>query len=179
MARPKKAARVPESLVECDAEMQTYRGACTQVDRLTAERDEEVARVQTSYEQDIDAWKRRRDQAEAALRAYYYAHAKEIEGEGRKFVEVASGRFGRRDNPPALKPLNRSWTWEKIEAAVKAWAGEKWRQWFRVPAPEPELDKDRLKDAKLAAETLAQLGVKVVAGETFYVEPAGLPKEGE
>ena len=105
----------------------------------------------------------------AALEGYYYAHVQEIEASGRKSLQLVNGVMGRRDNPPALKPLNRKWTWAAIKQAVRAGLGLEY-----LRQPEPELDRDKLKT--LGNEKLREFGLKVESDETFYIEPERLPE---
>jgi phage host-nuclease inhibitor protein Gam len=169
MARPKKAAAELATLADCNDAMGQLREAETDLASLTADRDRAVAAAQTKYEVKIDAAKASAKGLRAALEAYYYAHLREIEQGDVKHVQLPNGRMGRRDNPPALVPLNRSWTKKAILNAVKVLFG------LRFLRVKEEVDLVALKDAKLAVEQLKQLGLKVEAGETFYAEPARLP----
>jgi phage host-nuclease inhibitor protein Gam len=173
MARPKKAKNELATLDDCNRALAELRGAAAELRATEAERDLAVAKASAAFEKLIDEAKARANEATASLQAYYYGHLAELEREGSKHVQLANGRFGRRDNPPALKRLNGKWSWPDIENAVRAMFG---RKYFRV---REDLDRVALKDAQLAAETLRQLGVKVEADETFYVEPAALPTVGE
>jgi hypothetical protein len=172
MGRPRKASVVLESIEDCTKKMGELLVAITDLEIFIAERDVAVAAAGKEHEALIDdaAW--RKADAEAALKSYYYLHAAQIEKGGAKHLDLSNGRIGRRDDPPALKPLNRAWTWAAIAVMVRdLWPGKYFHE-----AKEPELDKDVLKT--LAAEELKKAGLKVEAGETFYAEPARLPAEG-
>jgi phage host-nuclease inhibitor protein Gam len=169
VGRPKKAGMVLASLEECSRAMGDLVVAQTQLEGLVAERDQEVARIQTRFEKSIDTAKTQAGALKQALEDYYYAHIPEIEKDGRKSIDLANGRMGRRMHPEALKPLNRSWTWARILDLMKVQFGNRF---LRV---KEELDRDLIK-AELAAEELKQLGLKLEADETFYVEPARLPE---
>jgi hypothetical protein len=175
MGRPKKPAeRKLQSIEECNAAMADLLVAITDIEALTAERDLAVAASSAKFEAILDDAKVRRDAAEGALQRYYYAHLAELEKDGRKHYQLANGVMGRRDNPPALKPLNRNWTWAAIQAAVQdRWKGLKHFHERKAPP----LDKESLKAED--AETLAKCGLKVESDETFYAEPARLPGGSE
>lgn len=174
MGRPKKSRLELVSLAACNAALGDLRVAIADIQALTAERDMAVAAASAKWEEFLDERKERRDELVAGLEGFYYEHLAEIEKDGAKHVQLANGVIGRRDNPAALKPLNRKWSWAAIANAVKAKFG---LQYFRTA--EPELNKEALKAAKLAVEELKQLGLKLEAGETFYAEPAVLPAPGE
>jgi hypothetical protein len=170
MARPKLASVELSSIAECTGAMAGLLVATTLLEGLNAERDREVAAASAKYEARLDEAKSRKAELEAALQRYYYEHVTEIEHDDVKHVDLTNGRFGRRQNPAALKPLNKSWTWKAIKAAVGAkWPGK----YFHEPKP-PELDKDALK--ALDADLLKAVGLKTEADDTFYCEPARLPE---
>lgn len=171
MGRPKKVKTELRSVEECTAAMGELLRAVTDIEALTAERDMAVAAAGQRFEAILDDARGRRDEAEAALKEYYYAHLAEIEREGRKHLQLANGVMGRRDHPPSLAVANRAWTWTAVKAAVRSLLGG---EYFHAPK-DPELDKDKLKT--LDAEKLRACGLRLVTEETWYVEPARLPAE--
>jgi hypothetical protein len=175
VARPKKS-KGPElaSIDDCTRAMAELLMAVTDIEALVAERDQTVAAASARFEPIMDDAKARKIEAEAALKNYYYTHLGEIERGGEKHCDLANGMMGRRDNPPALKPLNRAWTWAAIKVRVRELWGP--TKYFHDPK-EPELDKEKLK--AMAAEDLAKAGMKLESEETFYAEPARLPAEGK
>ena len=170
MGRPKKAGRELGSIADCTAAMGELLTAICEIRVLKAEQDLAVAAAGQKFEGRLDdAWARRGG-LEAALEAYYYGHVKDIEAAGRKSLQLVNGVMGRRDNPAALKPLNRKWTWAAILQAVTTGLPA------CVRARAPELDREKLKT--LPAEALRDHGMKVESGETFYIEPVRLPADG-
>jgi len=165
MARPKKASTTLRSIDDCTAAMGDLLVATATVEKLTADQALDVAKAQAGFESEINAARKRAAELEAALEAYYYAHVAELERDGLQSFKMANGVMGRRFSPGALKPLNRSWTWEAIKA--KVWEMFKGKYFL---CPEPELNKDLLKD-DLSAEDLAEVGCCVKHKETFYAEP--------
>ena len=170
MGRGKKAGMELLSIEDCTGAMGELLAATIEIEVLVAERDLAVAGASARFEARLDAEWARRGALEASLEAYYYDHVREIEASGRKSLQLANGVMGRRDNPPALKPLNRKWTWKAILQAVTTGLGVAY-----LRAKEPELDRDKLKT--LPNEKLRDFGLKVEGDETFYVEPARLPAE--
>jgi phage host-nuclease inhibitor protein Gam len=169
VGRPKKAGKVLVSIEECVLTMADLLIAITDIEALIAERDQAVAASSARFEFSIDNAKARKLEAEMALQNYYYTHLAELERGGAKHYDLANGVMGRRVDPPALKPLNKAWTWEAIKVRVRElWPGK----YFHEPKA-PELDKELLKT--LPAEDLKKAGMKTEAGETFYAEPARLP----
>jgi phage host-nuclease inhibitor protein Gam len=175
MPRPKKATIELATLADCDDALRDLRDVLSEIQILTGEKNLAVAAASAKFEGDLDRAKTLKGNLETALERYYYAHLAEIEKGGAKFLQLANGRIGRRDNPESLKPLNKKWTWAGIKKALRVKFGP---LYFHEPK-EPEIDKDKLKAANLAAEELRQLGLKVEADETFYVEPAKMPEPGE
>jgi len=171
MGRPKKARVVLASIEDCTRTMADLLVAITDIEILIAEKDQAVAAASAQFEFSLDNAKMRRLEAEVALKNYYYTHLEELELGGAKHYDLANGVMGRRDNPAALKPLNRAWTWEAIKVRVRELWGR--TAYFHEPK-EPELNKELLKT--LPAEELKKAGMKVEAEETFYAEPARLPK---
>lgn len=84
----------------------------------------------------------------------------------RKSIEFASGIIGFRTGTPALALLNKKWSWAKVLTAVQ----EKLPNFIRS---KPEVDKEAIISQREELDIfLPDIGVKVVQGETFYVEPA-------
>jgi phage host-nuclease inhibitor protein Gam len=155
-----------QDLSACEIAMTDLLMAETDIEALQAEQALAVAAASVEFERRIDEAKRRRDEVTAALRDFYFAHLDECEREGAKHCKLQTGVMGRRENPPALKPMNRNWTWETIAVRLRELWGAKY---FHTPKP-PGPDKDALKE--LGAEELAKAGLKVEREETFYAEPA-------
>lgn len=171
MGRPRKSTGAElQSIDDCTRTMATLLVAITDIEALIAERDLAIAGAQARFEQILDDARARRIEAEVALKNYYYAHLAEIEKGGTKHLQLENGMIGRRYNPPALKPLNRSWSWASIKVKVR----ELWNSKYFHEPKEPELDKDKLKE--LSAEELKKAGLRLHNDETFYAEPARPPE---
>ena len=173
MARPRKSTGAElVSIEDCTAKMAELLVAITDIEAVIAERDAAAAEVSAQWEKILDDARGRAIEAEAALKNYYYAHAKAIEAGGAKHLQLDNGVMGRRFNPPRLTPLNRGWNWVVIKLRVRDLWGIKY---FHSPA-EPELDKEGLKE--LSAEDLAKAGLKKHSTEVFYAEPVRRPEAG-
>jgi phage host-nuclease inhibitor protein Gam len=166
--RPKKAKITLASLAECTTAIRDLGLTQMQLESLIADRDTAVAKASAQYEAPIDRARAAVSDLELALRNYYYGHLTEVEVDGRKSIQLATGVMGRRDNPPKLTTLGRA-TLASVKVAVKALWGMK----YFHPAKEPDLDREALK--ALDAEALKKVGLKVEQDETWYVEPARLP----
>ncbi len=169
MGRPKKIQRELLTVEDCTAAMGRLLAATIEAEKVVAERDLAIAAASARFEPRLDEARQTAAEMTAALEGYYYAHVQEIEASGRKSLQLVNGVMGRRDNPPALKPLNRRWTWAAIKQAVRAGLGLEY-----LRQPEPELDRDKLKT--LGNEKLREFGMKVESDETFYIEPERLPE---
>jgi hypothetical protein len=173
MGRPKKAAITLTSIDECVAAMDELLRAQTDIEALEAERALAMASASAKFETFLDDARTRRLNNEVALKNYYYAHLQELERDGAKHFRLVNGVIGRRDNPPALKPLSRNWTWASIKVAVFGM----WQWKYFHPAKERELDKDALK--ALPAEDLKKVGLVSASDEEFYAKPDRPEKPGE
>jgi hypothetical protein len=170
MGRVKKDGGIQlRSVEDCGAAMEDLLLAQLQLEGLVADRDAAVAKAAETYKPSIDAALEMAAALEGALKGYYYAHLAEMEAGGGKHFQLPNGVMGRRDNPAKLAPLNRNWTWAAIKVRVRELFDA---DYFHEPK-EPELDKERLKT--LPEEELKNVGLKLVAEETFYCEPARLP----
>ena len=100
-----------------------------------------------------------------ALRAWAEANPQEF-GK-RKSIDFLSGILGFRTGTPKLALLNRAWNWEKVTDAVC----------HHLPnfvRSKPEVDKEAIigqRDEEEIQAVLPRCGLKVVQGESFYVEP--------
>lgn len=167
MGRPKKATKELHSIDECTLAMGELLQVTTDLESAIALRDRAMAELQAEHESRLDEYRSEAADIKASLRAYYYAHLKEMEDDGkRKHCKLPNGTMERRFGAGKLVPLNRSWTWKTIAIKVRELWG---MRYFR--AAEPEIDKQALKE-KLDAEQLASAGLKVKNEESFYAEPA-------
>jgi hypothetical protein len=170
MARPKKPAVELQSIDECTQAMTELLLAQLDIEVLVAEANLAMAAAQVKFETRLDKARQTRADRELQLKTYYYTHLPEVEVGGVKHYQLPNGVIGRRDNPPALKPLNRSWSWDAITVRVRELWG---KEYFHEPKA-PEIDKDKLKT--LSDEELKSAGLKVQTGETFYAEPMRMPE---
>jgi len=166
MARPRKTSETLDSIDECQEAMRCLKLAAIEQERLEGARDVKVTRITEEYAADIALQVTARANVELALQNYYMAHLEELEKDGKKSVQLTHGVMGRRLGTPALRLLNKSWTWEVVLARL----GEAWgKRFIRMADPEP--DKAAIKKADLTADQLKVVGLKIEQGENFYAEP--------
>jgi phage host-nuclease inhibitor protein Gam len=169
VARPRKASVELQSIEECTTAMGDLAVTQQRLKRLLADRDLEISTLTAAAEPAIDIERKWAMELETRLCVYYHLHLSELEKDGKRSVQLATGVMGRRLGPPKLTPLNRNWTWDAVRAKVQALFGV---QYLRQA--DPELDKDALKK-DLVPEQLHECGMKLAQDEKFYVEPAALP----
>jgi phage host-nuclease inhibitor protein Gam len=172
MARPKKASAVLESIEECTAAMRKLAVATADREVLIGELDRAVAALKKGSETRLAALEEKREDLELQLRNYYMSHLAEVERDGKRSVELLYGAMGRRWSPPALKLLNKSWTWAAVRESVRV----KWGMAF-LRCADPDVDKDKVKD-EIPEEQLSECGMKLHREETFYVDLARAPEAG-
>jgi phage host-nuclease inhibitor protein Gam len=173
MGRPKNASATLESLQECEATMADLRDARTAIARLTAARDGAVNEAIGRYAEKIDAEREWEQELRTRLCVYYMTHLAQIETEGKRTLHLVAGVMGRRLGPPKLTPLNRNWSWNAIQTALRERFGARF-----LRAADPEIDKEALK-RDLVPEQLHQVGLKLVQDEKFFAEPAEMPDPAE
>jgi phage host-nuclease inhibitor protein Gam len=127
-------------------------------------RDDIIASTNESFDAKISAYEADIKSKTKALAAWAEQNPDEFPKD-RKSIAFSSGTIGFRTGTPALALLNRKWSWEKVLQAVQERIPEFVRQ-------KPEVDKEAiLAQRAILCRVLPEVGVKVVQGETFYVEP--------
>ncbi len=165
MGRPRKASAELASPRDCEDAMRRLGLAQIRLEGLQASLDRAITAEKGKYEASIGKADAEVKDLELQLQQYYLAHVEELERDGRKSVQLLYGAMGRRLSPPALKLLNRSWTWAAVMAKLRDKFGEKF-----LRLREPEVDKDKVK-AELPDGRLKEFGLKVEQDEVFYAEP--------
>jgi phage host-nuclease inhibitor protein Gam len=170
MARPRKPNGKLDSIAECEEAMRELRESVIKQERWVAMRDLGIAQITEQYLPGIAAEIALRADLELQLQNYYMAHLDELEVDGKKSVQLTHGVMGRRLGSPALKVLNKSWTWESILTRLREVYGARF-----IRKPEPEVDKVAIKKANLPADDLKACGLKIQQDEDFYAEPERAP----
>lgn len=165
MARPKKPSGELGSVEECNAAMQRVLLLTLQLEGLRADRDQAIAQMSAKYEPSIDKALAEKQDIEAQLQQYYMAHLREVEKDGKRSLALYWGTIGRRATPPALRLLNKSWTWRTVLVKLREKYGSRF---LRMREPEP--DKDLVK-AELDTDALRECGLKLDQDEVFFCEP--------
>lgn len=82
-----------------------------------------------------------------------------------KSIQFQCGKVGYRTGTPKLTLLNRTWTWDKVLAAVE-------RVLPAFTRSKAEIDKEAIiNQREELAEYLPMIGVKVAQDESFFIEP--------
>lgn len=166
MARPKRASKELSSIEDANQVMRQLLLVEVGLEKLIGAVDLERAAVMAKYEKAIDKHRAVAADLTLQLQTFYMAHYKELEKDGSKSVHLAFGVIGRRLSRPALKPLNRSWTWASIGIKLRSIYNARF---FHAPK-EPEIDREKVRQ-ELNAEQLRDCGLKVEQEETFFAEP--------
>jgi Bacteriophage Mu Gam like protein len=163
------------SIFDCDQALHRLLVATLRSEKLTADRDSEIAEVQKRYMPRLTRAGEIIAALETDIQAFYEENRADLEQNGMKSVQLANGWLGMRSpSQPALEPLNSRWTWETIGAKVKELWGEKY---FHKPKP-PALDKVKLKKERTPAQ-LRECGMKLDDTESFYIELQRLAEPDE
>jgi len=152
----------------CDAVLRDMCTATAQLQAAEGMLNDELTRVRERYESAIAAARGQVKELTAAVEAFAIKHRSEF-GQA-KTLTLLHGKLQFRVTPPAVRQLNRKWSWDSILATVEM-AGERLAAWVRT---KHELNKDQVL-ADYAAETvddtdLAGFGLRVVQTEQFAVD---------
>jgi len=132
--------------------------------RLEAERDQAIQVIRDEHDGAIEAAKKRIKALLALAETYGLARREAVFGKT-KSSSSKLARFGFREGNPALCLLNRKWTWAMVLDALKTIGRSEF-----VRTTE-EVDKDKLKIARLSDSQLAEIGCRLDQTERFFVEP--------
>ena len=139
---------------------------------IAARMDKELLAVQEKYSGQLTECDAVITSEAKKLEAWANAHPEEFP-RNKKSIELLAGTIGFRIDTPSVALLNRTFTWAKVLAFIKA---KRWRKFIRVKI---EVDKDAIlkragtleKPTKFQRETLPEMGLKIVQAENFFVEP--------
>lgn len=165
MGRPRKASAVLRTSEECNDAMRRLGLAQIEREKWQGALDLAISEAKKKYEARIAAAEAQAKDLEMQLQQWYLGHVEEYERDGRRSVALLYGVMGRRTSPPALKLLNKSWTWAAVLAKLRDKFGGKF-----LRLREPEVDKDQVKQ-ELAPERLREFGLRLEQEEVFYAEP--------
>jgi phage host-nuclease inhibitor protein Gam len=165
VARPKKASAELASIDDCNEALHELLLITLKLEGLTADRDRERAAVDARFEGLIDTATARKKDLDMQLQQYYMAHLDQVEKDGKRSLGLYWGVIGRRMSPPALKLLNKSWTWRTVLIKLREKFGDRF-----IRTKDPEVDKDLVK-AELDDARLRECGLKLDQDEAFFAEP--------
>lgn len=151
---------------EAEAVMNELAGTANNKIKFTAQMDAEILKVKERYEGNIAVCDADLTAKTDALRVWAETNPDEF-AKGRKSIEFSTGTLGFRTGTPKLALLSRAFTWEKVTSLVEVFLPNFIRQ-------KPEVDKESIiaqRDELEKLGALTKCGVKVVQGESFFVEP--------
>jgi len=124
--------------------------------------------VRERYEAVITELRARLEAAKASLERF--AASRMADFATVRTRELVHGRIGWRLTPPAVKPLNRKWSWATILEAVER-VGRACAHWIRV---KHEIDKEAILADYAAGNAedtdLAAVGLRVAQDEAFVFD---------
>ncbi len=162
------ASETPEpaeltSLPDVEKAMQRLLTCTLRHERLTAERDQEIARICAHRNPAIATALAARIDLEWQIEKFTRNHP-EAMSPGLRSVQLAGGVIGTRVGAGALALLDDTWSWEKAVAKAK----ELWNWRYFHPAKPREINKAALK--KLTGEQLAEAGLRIDREPVFFYE---------
>ena len=164
---PSKRIKAESFRTRIDFEIAVDRISYAQIELRNTEvtRDEAVLQVQQAYGPAITELQDEIKTKVTLCEKYALEHRAELlpDEKRAKSAETVLARYGFRTGMPVLKLLSKG-TWEKVTDKLRALGKMKF---VRVSY---ETDKQALLTAQ-TTEDLSALGVKVVQGEAFYIEP--------
>lgn len=148
---------------EAEARMRDLASAANTRVSLIAEMDAEILAIKKQYELQLAKQEALIKQAADDLEAWALANPDLFQKP--KSIAMLSGTLGFRTGTPKLALLNRSWTWDKVTAAVVGLLPNFVRN-------KPEVDKEGLIASRDEIEEfLPMVGLKVTQDEGFFIEP--------
>jgi phage host-nuclease inhibitor protein Gam len=136
--------------------------------KAEARRDARLQAVRADYEPVVGSLQDQREALALAVEKFAVEHRDDLFPGKIKSAETPLAIFGFRLGQPTLKPLNRSWTWDRVLEELGARGLARFIRTTRAP------DKDALKQ-HLPPEELAAVGCRIDQTETFFVEPKDQP----
>lgn len=129
---------------------------------LEAKRDSAIQLVRIEHDKTIEGDKSRLTSLMKLAATYASSHRESLFITGLKSAKSALAEFGFRSGTAAIKQLNKKWTVEKVLEELR-----KLGKYIRTVQ---EIDKEAIHAAKLSDVELAALGLRLDAGETFFVK---------
>jgi len=147
------------------------REACVDAARLSrveGELNAELTAVRERYEAVITELRARLEAAKASLERF--AASRMADFAAARTRDLVHGRIGWRLTPPAVKPINRKWTWASVLDVIEG-AGRKLAHWVRVKR---EVDKEAIladyAASRVGDTDLAAVGLRIAQDEQFVLD---------
>lgn len=129
---------------------------------LQVRMDKQLAEVKQDYEKEFARLAKERAPMVEQLRAW--ADANKPAFEGKRSLDMLHAVIGWRTGQHQPKTL-KGWTWPKVVAACKKL---RHANWVRV---KEEPNKERMVEDRALSMALAEVGVRIIQDETFFVDP--------
>lgn len=131
--------------------------------------EQNVARLNAEYDRETKAMVEELDQLIASSQVFCERN-RDLFPESAKSRAYRNATVGFRTNPPKVEKALDKDTWEAIAKRIEL---VPWGETY-LHRKDPTVNKDALLTdrANLTSEQLAQIGVRIVQGETFYISPA-------
>lgn len=170
MARVKTQKAGIETKEEFFAKVNNVAQLAVEIRKLEADRDKELQEVRERHEVRIQAKTDLRDNLTASCRLFAEENRADLFDKERKSATTTLAKFGF-NFPAASLTLARpkSLNWDGVKNLILSRYPKLAARWLTYR--EPEVNKPAIKAAKLRAENLAKLGLKLTQKETFYIEP--------
>lgn len=140
--------------------------ATLQKEHLVAIRDAEILAIQRKHAPALEKEEKVIGTITPEIEAFCVANRAKLELDGSKCVQLGSGLVGfRAPANPALVPLDKRWTWEKIARSLKC----RYKLRFFHAPKLPTIDKVKIK-RELTLEELAKSGMALDTAENFFLE---------
>ncbi len=168
--RIKKPVIVLASRVEAEEVMTELASALNNQRSIQAQRDAAILAINKSFEAPLADCDALISEKHNALQVWATANPTEFPKD-RKSLEMLSGTLGFRKGTPKLATLNRSWTWVKILAALRASKALAFIRTVEEVNKEAMLAEHAASEKKSDVDALYKnVGVKVTQEESFFVE---------
>lgn len=167
----KRTPQVALLLTSVDAMVGQLNRLCElqiEITRMTAEHEEAIANLNSQHEEELQPLREQLAACEASVQLYCISHRDTLFPGEKKSLEYTNAVIGFRQDPPSVKPVVPKEKEETLAArlAESSW-GADYMDW------KPILHKaNLLRDREtITPEQLAEVGLKFVSEEHFFIAP--------
>jgi phage host-nuclease inhibitor protein Gam len=139
------------------------------VTEASATRNEAMLTAETTFNTAVAPLLAKRAALGDELENFYKGHRKEVEGEGKRSIDLAFGCAGMRKGNPKLSCL-KGWKWDRVLDAIKRRFARNADRLEQFITTKQSVNKDGVKASRLTDAELAEIGVKIRQDDEFYFE---------